>query len=195
MGIEIPFPQRMVPKACRGMVCRRRSSSSGSLHSWLWLVSCHAGCEADRSLARGAQWESYLSGERVVRQGEPGEALYVIVSGQADGRVDQGRFSSVIATLGGGQFFGEMSLLTGEPKSATVMAAAELLMHCRGESRLNAGRAGRSAADRMNRRDRGPSTNGNGRYKVPALSGDAAALSAITHTRSLVERIQKFFLG
>lgn len=62
----------------------------------------------------------YLDGEWVVRQGEAGEVFYVIVAGNAEVRVEQGGLSSTVTTLGNGQSFGAMSLLTGEPRSATV---------------------------------------------------------------------------
>ena len=60
-------------------------------------------------------------GSLIMRQGEPADALYLIESGQVV--VEQS--GQTIATLGEGDFFGEMSLLTGEKRSATVIALSD----------------------------------------------------------------------
>jgi CRP/FNR family transcriptional regulator, cyclic AMP receptor protein len=69
-----------------------------------------------------AQEVSYGSGRMIVRTGTPGLAFYVIVEGQA--KVIRGKISSAEgqASLGPGDFFGEMALLDGGPRSASVVA-------------------------------------------------------------------------
>ncbi len=65
---------------------------------------------------------AYASGERVVEQGEPGVECFVILDGAAvvvrDGRE--------IARLGPGDFFGEVAMLDGRPRTADVVADGEL---------------------------------------------------------------------
>jgi CRP-like cAMP-binding protein/di/tricarboxylate transporter len=63
-------------------------------------------------------------GDAVCRQGEPGDSLYVVAAGRLGVHVHDpaGRASRRIDGLGPGDFFGEMALLTGEPRSATVRA-------------------------------------------------------------------------
>jgi small-conductance mechanosensitive channel/CRP-like cAMP-binding protein len=68
----------------------------------------------------------YAAGEPVIRQGDPGTSLFVIMSGRVEVTVRQADAAAVcLATLEPGYYFGEMSLMTGEPRSATVTALVE----------------------------------------------------------------------
>ena len=64
----------------------------------------------------------FPQGERVLRQGLSGSAFYVILDGEAAIIVD----GAQRATLGRGEFFGEVSILLGEPPSADVVAVRPL---------------------------------------------------------------------
>jgi len=57
-------------------------------------------------------------GERVIRTGDPGDALYLISDGEVEVTVDGRR----VGTRGPGEFFGEMALLSGDRRSADVTA-------------------------------------------------------------------------
>ncbi len=77
-------------------------------------------------LVGAASMRSYMAGETLVQQGEAGASLFVIGSGKV--RIDKSRGtrgSMTVATMGAGDFFGEMSLLTGEPRTASVVAETE----------------------------------------------------------------------
>lgn len=69
-------------------------------------------------IARAGEIESYNPGESIVVEGSLGDALFLILSGQA--AVHRG--STTFATLGGGDLFGEMSLVEPVPRSASVTA-------------------------------------------------------------------------
>lgn len=83
--------------------------------------------EQRMDLARLASFVVYAAGESVVKQGSAGMSMFVVVSGEAI--VTLTGVESELARIGPGGFFGEMSLLTGDPRSATVRTAndAELL--------------------------------------------------------------------
>lgn len=60
--------------------------------------------------------------EQIIRQGQDDSSMYVILEGRADIIVEAGGVSRTVATIGAGDCIGEMSLLTGECRSATVRA-------------------------------------------------------------------------
>jgi CRP-like cAMP-binding protein len=68
----------------------------------------------------------YAGGETLVVQGTSGDSLFIVVNGtvRVEAATKTGA-SSVLARLGPGSYFGEMSLLTGEPRSASVSAESE----------------------------------------------------------------------
>ncbi|HEY7874937.1 MAG TPA: cyclic nucleotide-binding domain-containing protein, partial [Actinomycetota bacterium] len=70
--------------------------------------------------------EKFAPGEDVVRQGDPGEKLYIITQGQADVLVRTGRVERRVNTVKTGDYFGEYALLTGEERTATVRATAPM---------------------------------------------------------------------
>ena len=64
---------------------------------------------------------SFAPGETIVREGETGDAMFVVLSGSAEVDVG-GRYH----TLGPGDFFGEMALVAARRRTATVKAAADV---------------------------------------------------------------------
>jgi len=70
------------------------------------------------------QERTYRSGTTIVRQGEPGDSFFVIEHGEIDVVDDRGG-GRIIRTLGDGDVFGELALLTGESRSASAVATKD----------------------------------------------------------------------
>jgi CRP-like cAMP-binding protein len=79
-----------------------------------------------RRVASLAQVSNYNAGRVIVKRGDPGKAFYVIIQGEA--KVVKGKIVTARqeAQLGPGDFFGELSLLDGEPRAASVIASSPL---------------------------------------------------------------------
>jgi CRP/FNR family transcriptional regulator, cyclic AMP receptor protein len=69
-------------------------------------------------LARDAKVAPFEAGATVVKQGDKGVGLYLVL----EGRVEARRKGRKLAALGPGQFFGEMALFDDQPRSADVIA-------------------------------------------------------------------------
>ena len=69
----------------------------------------------------------FARGQQIIRRGETGDAMYIIKSGEVRVPIldPQGR-EKFVARLGAGEFFGEMALLTGEPRVADVFAETDV---------------------------------------------------------------------
>ena len=71
-----------------------------------------------------AQRRHFRQGEVVCQKGDPGDAMYVIVKGQVRVVLPSGDGNeALLGTLDDGDFFGELSLIDGEPRSATIIAS------------------------------------------------------------------------
>ena len=73
-----------------------------------------------QAVAHTMSEESFAVGQRILRQGFSGGGFFVILEGDVAVRVD----GDEVASLGKGDFFGEISLLLGEPPIADIVATA-----------------------------------------------------------------------
>ncbi len=80
-------------------------------------------------LRRRMTWVELAGGATLMTQGEPGDAMYVVVSGRLRAYVDDGDgLPRLVREMGRGHIVGEMALLTGEPRSATVVAIRDSVL-------------------------------------------------------------------
>lgn len=70
---------------------------------------------------------TFKSGEALCRQGEPGDAAFVIVEGEADVLIDTANGPVKVAVLKRNDIVGEIAILCDVPRTATVTAGSELV--------------------------------------------------------------------
>jgi CRP-like cAMP-binding protein len=70
---------------------------------------------------------TYGSGQEVCHQGDPGDAMYVILGGAADVLIDTNTGPLRVAELKKNGFFGETAILCDAPRNATIKASESLL--------------------------------------------------------------------
>jgi CRP-like cAMP-binding protein len=75
-------------------------------------------------ISRAGEIESYNPGETIVADGSLGDSLFLILSGE----VAVHRGAQTFATLGGGEYFGEMSLVEPAPRSASVTSMSSAFL-------------------------------------------------------------------
>jgi small-conductance mechanosensitive channel/CRP-like cAMP-binding protein len=129
-GIEIPLPQRIVTASMvsQKLLETKRQSALGELETDLSNVPFLKPLSTAeiQALAKLARTEHYGPGEALVRQGDEGDSFFIMRQGTvAVELAAPDRQSTTVAQLGPGDFFGEMSLLTGESRSATVRSKAD----------------------------------------------------------------------
>lgn len=132
-GIEIPFPIQVEYQ--REEAKGRGTEVTARFEDVLHRVAVFASLEgaARRELAEAGAERIYAAGETVVRQGEPGTSMFVVCEGDLSVRLDPP--GAEVARLGPETIFGEMSLLLGSPRSASVTALTDCrLMEITGEA-------------------------------------------------------------
>jgi CRP-like cAMP-binding protein len=121
-GISIPYPiqvqieQDAAAAPVTGDDARARSFDEVEI-----LAALTAGQRAE--LAAASRSLLYAAGEVIVAEGDAGDSMFVVARGEASVTLSQ--TEGVLATLRQGAFFGEMSLLTGDARSATVTAVTD----------------------------------------------------------------------
>lgn len=119
-NIEIPWPiqiqyeRQEAPVRSDGDVVRA-GDLLGSVDLFASLTP-----KSRHGLAAASQEHAFAAGEAIVRYNAPGDSMFVVLDGRV--RVTLEPSGQEVAIIPAGGFFGEMSLLTGEPRTATVRA-------------------------------------------------------------------------
>ncbi len=126
-GLSFNFPTRTVfieqPQAAHNGT-GRDAESLAELLSAVDIFSPLTSEELN-ALATNVRGHVYAPGEIIIRAGDDGSSMFVVHRGSVDVRVDSNGMQRTIKRLGEGDFFGEMALFTGEPRTANVVAAEE----------------------------------------------------------------------
>jgi small-conductance mechanosensitive channel/CRP-like cAMP-binding protein len=130
-AIEMPYPQTTLSfreHAAEADERRRKEhlAEAEDLFGRIDFVQAMS-AEARKVMAERARFVEYGPGQPVVRQGEQGDSLFLVARGDVAVRVkpDSDAPEKEVARLGRGALFGEMSVLTGEPRTATVVATGD----------------------------------------------------------------------
>lgn len=122
-GLEIPFPIRTL--------IQEPVEDEKDVEQVLGFLSTVDFLEALGSdnlsvLAERAKFQLFAAGEKICVQGEAGDCFYIIRSGQVQVDVRDAQGETILNfEMATGNYFGEMALLTGEPRSATVSAVTD----------------------------------------------------------------------
>lgn len=123
-GLTIPFPTQnlQVMRAGRGgMELHPALPDAAKVVPVLKLLEPHQ----FEDLLNRTRWQRFGKGEKIIEQGTKGSSMFLFLSGEADVLVRNGDSDQHVASLKTGDCAGEMSLLTGEPRSATVRAKVD----------------------------------------------------------------------
>ena len=119
-GIEIPWPIQIQYERDEAVV--DRVVQGGRFATAIAAVPVLAALPGDahQALAAEARELTFADGEAIVREGDPGASMFVVLAGRVI--VTLGEERRQVATTTAGGYFGEMSLLTGDARTATVSA-------------------------------------------------------------------------
>lgn len=124
-GIRIPYPVRTVQleRPARNRQQEVQTAARMMLRQQP-LFKCLSDDQLDAMLPRGRAVH-FGGGETIIAQGDKGDSMLILVDGEANVLVKRDGMPMQVAALGVGDCFGEMSLLTGERRSATVIAKTD----------------------------------------------------------------------
>jgi len=124
-GITFAFPTQTLHIAPRTKIETHQDDTT--LIERLSNVEIFAPLNEDEvsRLASTSELRVFAPGEAVIKAGDQGSSMFVINRGRVRVQISDNGKPRTVATLNEGDFFGEMALFTGEPRSANVVAAEE----------------------------------------------------------------------
>ncbi len=125
-GLNFAFPTRT-------LYIERPSKTDGAQHDGQGLIERLAAVdifaplteEEIKQLASASMRHVFAPGETVIRAGDEGASMFVVHNGRVRVQISDNGKPRTVAVLKDGDFFGEMALFTGEPRTANVVAIEE----------------------------------------------------------------------
>ncbi|MCI0613646.1 cyclic nucleotide-binding domain-containing protein, partial [bacterium] len=127
--VEIPFPIRELYIHDRKEKLDSQKAMLKRLSESLRKIYLFSSLDEDERLLIAEHLEEvrYASGELIIREGEAGDSFFIIDQGEVEVFVNSpGGNRKSLATLSVGDFFGEIALLTGERRTASVQATLDV---------------------------------------------------------------------
>ncbi|MET0732758.1 MAG: mechanosensitive ion channel family protein [Casimicrobiaceae bacterium] len=196
-NVEIPYPHRVLvhtrPKAPTGAsekALAQRIATLGRIELFAPLTD-----DERRALATELSGRMFVKNDLISRKGETADAMYVLADGNVAIYGDPDLATNVrprLATLHAPGYFGEMGLLTGQARTATVIAETDVLCYRLDKAGFDAIlRARPELADGLSavvakRQAENDAT-------LQAADADARARMAVSRASELVRRIRSFF--
>lgn len=124
-GLTFAFPTRTLHLERK--VTTRPVTLEEQIADRLSAVDVFAPLSADelRQLATSTVGHVFAPGETLIRAGDEGSSMFVVHNGRVEVQVSDNGTPRTVAVLNEGNFFGEMGLFTGEPRTASVVAVEE----------------------------------------------------------------------
>jgi small-conductance mechanosensitive channel/CRP-like cAMP-binding protein len=122
-GMEIPFPMQIEYSREDPVVDPVEQKRRFTAEIAVVPVFTRLPADAHAALAESAREAVFADGDTIVRQGDAGGSMFIVVSGAVAVAIGPERREVAVTRAGG--YFGEMSLLTGEPRTASVIARGD----------------------------------------------------------------------
>ena len=125
-GLNFAYPTRTLHVERKPRIAGP-DGAGGAIAERLSAVDIFAPLSAEETamLAQSAMSHIFAPGETVIRAGDPGSSMFVVHNGRVCVQINENGRPLTVATLNEGDFFGEMALFTGEPRTANIVAVEE----------------------------------------------------------------------
>ena len=183
-NIEIPYPiqveyARQWPEPDPAADARAREDVLARVDLFARLSQ-----DQRREIAAVTRTDRFGDGEAIVRQGMPGQSMFVVCSGSVAVVIEPG--ARQVATIERGGYFGEMSLLTGDARTATVIARGDtVVLELDADVFRTLGAAHSQAVEQI-------AVAAIARRAALEQARDAVRAVAISGSASLLERVKRF---
>jgi small-conductance mechanosensitive channel/CRP-like cAMP-binding protein len=198
-GMEIPISRsELYLHSARHAQATRAADEGQSRVELLRSLELFAALTAEEAQALATQLipTPFAGGDIATKQGEPSDSLYILARGEVgifrEGDLEMAPGRARLAKLAAPAFFGEMGLLTGQARTATIIAETEALCYRLDKRGFEAIiRARPELADAMSKTVAARQAANDA--TLASLSADARARATGTRAQELVRRIRAFF--